>query len=850
MKKPLATLAGPVFVLVVFLGSLWLLHNELRHYHLQDFLKALAAIPTRTFWLAIGLTVFNYVVLVGYDWLAIRYIHHPMKLWRVALASFLGYAVGNNFGTLLGGSTIRFRLYTSWGLSAVEIVKLVFILSATFWIGLFALSSVVFLVDPLIIPNRLHLPVTSTRPLGIALGILALAYLVMCALRRQPVGIWKWEFPLPSATLSVMQYGIATIDLMVAAGVLYVLLPTSMDVSYFHLLSIYLLAIVAALLTQVPGGLGVLELVTLVLLNPSDPHEVVGSLLAYRMIYYLMPLKIGLLVLGGNEIVAHRQRAKTAMRVATKWTQVIAPRLLVFTVFAAGVLLLLSGATPAVHGRMELLRRSLPLPLIELSHFLGSVIGILLIVLARSLQRRIETAYWLTITMLSAGVVFSLLKGIDYEEAIILGVMLTVMIPCRRHFFRKGALFSDRFSPGWFATIGVAFGAAGWLMLFAYKHVEYSDDLWWRFAFDDSAPRSLRASAGAALVAFTYFATRLLSAKRRKPELPTAEELQQARSIVASSPRTSAHLALLGDKYFLFNSEHSAFVMFGIEGRSWVSMGDPVGEREAADQLAWDFREYCEAGGRWPVFYQVDEGRLSVYVEMGLTLLKIGEEARVPLDNFGLEGSARKDLRRTSKKLKEAGCTFEIIPASVTHELLAEFKQISDAWLSEKNAGEKGFSLGFFEPEYIRGCPIAIVRCNGQTIAFANIWQGASQDELSMDLMRYLPDSPHGVMEFLFIELMLWGKQNGYRWFNLGMAPLAGIDAEPLAPLWNQVAAITFRHGEHFYNFEGLRQYKDKFDPVWSPKYIASPGGLMFPLILTNVTTLISGGLHKLLVRR
>ena len=317
----------------------------------------------------------------------------------------------------------------------------------------------------------------------------------------------------------------------------------------------------------------------------------------------------------------------------------------------------------------------------------------------------------------------------------------------------------------------------------------------------------------------------------------------------APSTRTTANLALLGDKYFFFNADKSAFVMFGIEGRSWVSMGDPIGEREAADELAWDFREHCDAGGRWPVFYQVDEDRLSAYVEMGLTLLKIGEEARVPLENFVLEGSSRKDLRRTSKKLKEAGCTFEIVPAGITDELLAELKVISDAWLSEKNAGEKGFSLGFFQPEYIRGCPIALVRSNGRIIAFANMWQGGEQEELSMDLMRYLPDTPHGVMEFLFIELMLWGKQNGYRWFNLGMAPLAGIDAEPLAPLWNQLAALTFRHGDHFYNFQGLRQYKDKFDPVWTPKYFASPGGLGLPLILANLTTLISGGLHKLLVR-
>ena len=111
--------------------------------------------------------------------------------------------------------------------------------------------------------------------------------------------------------------------------------------------------------------------------------------------------------------------------------------------------------------------------------------------------------------------------------------------------------------------------------------------------------------------------------------------------------------------------------------------------------------------------------------------------------------------------------------------------------------------------------------------------------------MRYLPDAPHNVMDYLFIQLILWGKQEGYRWFNLGMAPLSGLENPSLAPLWNRVGAFIFRHGEHFYNFQGLRQYKAKFNPEWKPKYLASPGGLALPRVLTNLASLISGGLKR-----
>jgi phosphatidylglycerol lysyltransferase len=108
--------------------------------------------------------------------------------------------------------------------------------------------------------------------------------------------------------------------------------------------------------------------------------------------------------------------------------------------------------------------------------------------------------------------------------------------------------------------------------------------------------------------------------------------------------------------------------------------------------------------------------------------------------------------------------------------------------------------------------------------------------------MRYLPEAPRGVMDYLFVELMLWGMKEKYRWFNLGMAPLSGIQDHALAPLWNRLGAFVFRHGEHFYNLQGLRRYKEKFDPEWEPRYLASPGGLALPRILTNIASLISGG--------
>jgi phosphatidylglycerol lysyltransferase len=115
--------------------------------------------------------------------------------------------------------------------------------------------------------------------------------------------------------------------------------------------------------------------------------------------------------------------------------------------------------------------------------------------------------------------------------------------------------------------------------------------------------------------------------------------------------------------------------------------------------------------------------------------------------------------------------------------------------------------------------------------------------------MRFMEHAPENVMEYLFIELMLWGKAEGYNRFNLGMAPLAGLQNRQLAPLWSKLGALVYRHGEHFYHFKGLRLYKSKFDPVWEPKYLACPGGLALPRILTNIAALTSGGLRGVIAR-
>ena len=226
--------------------------------------------------------------------------------------------------------------------------------------------------------------------------------------------------------------------------------------------------------------------------------------------------------------------------------------------------------------------------------------------------------------------------------------------------------------------------------------------------------------------------------------------------------------------------------------------------------------------------------------------IKLGEAGRVNLADFTLDGSGHKELRYFQRKLGKEGCTFEIVPAGRIEPLLPDLRRVSDAWLGSKKTREKGFTLGFFSEEYLRNFPAAVVRQNGKLIAFANVWCSGGQEELSVDLMRHLPEAPNGTMDFLFIELMQWARGQGYRWFDLGMAPLSGLENHALAPLWARTGTFIFRHGEHFYNFQGLRSYKEKFNPQWEPRYLVCPKVHLLPRILADLATLISGGLKGL----
>lgn len=832
-------LAVGAVVLLVALGLSALRHLT-RSVRLADVQAAFYAIDPRQIMLSVGFTIASYIALTFYDVIALRVIGKPLRWRTAATASFTSYTLSHNLGlALLTGGSARYRVYAAAGLDGPDIARVIAIASATFWFGVFTVTGLGLLFhDGPITVEQLVLGQTPVRWLGGAVVAGAVALIGLCALRPgQRIGWRAWSVPLPTPAQAVAQIGIASLDMACASAALFVLLPgASIDLAPAFLLA-YALAIIVALVSHVPGGIGVFEAVVLATV-PVNRTELFAALIVYRVLYYIAPLALGIALLAWDEA---RRRPVKALRDIRRVLLGVAPTLLSAACFGGGAILLLSGSLPAIPQRVHQLVHIVPLPFIEASHFAASLVGTGLLLLAPGLYRRLDGASLAARALLVAGAVFSLAKDIDYEEAAVCLTIALLLQISRKAFYRRTSLVARPLSPAWLFSVAVVIVGTAWIGFFAYKHVDYRESLWWRFALSDDASRFLRAGLGVAVMLAGAGLWRLfLAAPPGEADHPAME---QVRGIVEQAERTDAALALLGDKRFLFSPEGDAFVMYQVRGTSWIAMGDPVGPRAAWADLLWQLRTMADAAQGRLMLYQITPDALEIAIEMGRQIVKYGEEALIDLAAFTLEGGKMRGLRQTLNRFRtRENASFAIVPAAGVPAIMPALKAVSEEWLLEKGHGEKGFSLGRFDPDYLAMTDCAVVRVEGRIVAFANIWKAGEKRELSVDLMRHVEDAPGGVMDYLFVELMLWGQAEGYGRFALGLAPLSGVGGRRMAPTWAKIAALVFRHGERFYGFRGLRAYKEKFQPEWAPRYIAGPHGLGLVKALRDLNALIADG--------
>lgn len=287
---------APIVVLVIVVIAGFVLYRELRQHSFEQYRKALVQIHPWRMGLCVGLMVVNYAILIGYDYIAVKSTGHPLPFRRIAFASFVGFAMSYNFGSLLGGGSVRYRFYSLWGLKPAEIVQLVMILGITFWFGVFGLAGVVFLLLPMDIAPELNIPAANTNSLAWILIGLAAAYLLVSAIWKniwkKPVHFWGREWQFPGFWMSAAQLAVAALDFLVAAACFWVLFPAHLQVGYSEILGVYLLAIVAGVLTHAPGGAGVFEAVIVATAPTPQQPAFTAACVVFRVLYNWLPLMV------------------------------------------------------------------------------------------------------------------------------------------------------------------------------------------------------------------------------------------------------------------------------------------------------------------------------------------------------------------------------------------------------------------------------------------------------------------------------------------------------------------------------------------------------------------------------
>ena len=804
-------------------------------------IRTLRRLPGDRVALAVAATLASYIGLVGREATALAYVGASvprLALWLCAVAAAaLGHVAG--FGVLTGAA-VRYRIYGAVGVKAFDIARVIAFVMAGFVIGLAVVGGAAAIVEATEVGAMFGWPAAWVRATGFT-AVLAASVVFVGA----PRIAWLRGRPLVALKRSAILAQVlwTAIRLIGAAAALWVLLPSG-AIGLAPFLPLFSAAAALGALSHVPGGVGVFEFVVLWALRGVAPTEAVAAaLIGYRAIYFVLPLLFSAANFAAFEARAAFDPAPPRSddplaRAAERLT----PTFVSVVTFGLGILLIVSGATPTFGARLTLLSRHVPLWVLEASSFFGSILGVAFLFLARALLDRRDGAWRLAAAAASASLVFSLLKGLAFGEAALLSCFLALLLATRQRFQRPTSLFDQPFTWGWFAGVGAILAAAFGVMWLAFHDTSTGVGDTWAFAFDAQAPRALRAVLGACVAAASVAFWRLLRAPPGRATAPDAQGLERALAVIEAGPRGEALMALMGDKALMFSTSGRAFLMYGKRGRSWIALFDPIGPREEWRDLVTSFVDLASAHGGRASFYQARPENVPFYLDLGFTAMKLGEEAVLDLDAFTLKGGACQHLRYALKRGERDGLSFEWLDAAALSERYDDLALISTAWLEARRGEEKGFSVAAFEPQFIARQRVALVSERGRPVAFASVMATSGHREATLGLLRFVATESPVTMDFLITRLALTLREQNFVRFSLGVAPLAGISPGPLSTRWGRIAAFIWRHGDRFYNFQGLRAFKNKFNPVWEPRYFVSSGAIGPFVALADAVALIGSG--------
>jgi glycosyltransferase 2 family protein len=630
---------------VLLIGAIYVVQSEFRHLRLRDIGAALHAIPPRSVAFSFGWTILSYFVLTFYDRLGTIYAGHKVSYGRVAFASFCAYALSHNLGfATVSGAAVRYRLYSHWGLTPVQITKTVAFCSLTFGLGGMVLGGTILFIEPRAVPFfGTHLPPAAMYGVGALLWAIVLAYVTFARVLRR-VRLFGQYIELPGVRMAVLQVMLATVDVAITATIFYQLLPTVPHLTWGIFLGVYVASYTAGLLTNLPGGIGVFDTAILLGLAPYiDAPRIVGAIVVFRLCYYVIPLFLAGSLFAGNEILLRggllwrRAANLSAVQTLARWSEPdFAVASSTGSVALCGVLLLCLGVL-APQTDFSWLDPDLAGLAKQAGQFVPSLIGAGLVMMAIGLSHRVNLAWGLTLVLLVAGAAFTASQDDRLWVASALILTALLVAPLRACFYRHASLLSGPLeASSALSLVVLAICLLSLAMTRPYTH-SLANNAWWAVIISRQMPNSLRLAVALAVVLGLLAIWRMLRPGRVR-WLPWDSTARVRLAAMGVLPPRHADGLVMGEA-------DRAGIPFRRCGRVLLGLGDPSGDETDRVSAIWRLRDLAHQEGLDPAFWRAGPTLLKVYGDLGLTALPLPESPdETPKASHYLVCMAERDL--------------------------------------------------------------------------------------------------------------------------------------------------------------------------------------------------------------
>lgn len=607
------------------------------------------------------------------------------------------------------------------------------------------------------------------------------------------------------------------------AGFLLIGALFQMPIAIWSVMPLFIAARTFGIVTLVPGGWGTFDIFAFIGLQTlgMDPAVIFLWILFYRVAYTIVPFIIAVIIAATRAL---RETNRKFRGIPSVIVRSMLQKAVTVLLYFSGITLIIAGALPGTLQSFHLLRHLSPWTSGFLLQVPNIFIGFMLIIAGRGIANKVKRAYWPTLILLAISFGYVAISHEHVQPLVLLGALFIGTLFIKPTLTRVQFIYSwenrlvDGVIYGGLFIAYLTIGVANLPAVLHRFHVRTSGFFlvpslrWWLIGFIAIAIVSLGLLG---FIAYMQGRTQLLG---------EALDEERVNQVLARGDNHYTNLIFLGDKrLFYYRPDQSeadtVAIQFRLVNNKAAVMSDPFGDSTDFQAALAAFISEADRLGYTPIFYEVSEKIAMMVHEFGYNFMKLGEEAWVDTPSFKTAGKKFANIRSEINQATAAGFTYEVLQPPFSDALLQELRQISDEWLHGRE--EKGYSLGFFDDHYLQRGGIGVLKApDGHIVAFATLVTSATENQMTVDLMRFTSESPNGTMDVLFVKTFEYARDAGYNTFNLGMSPLSNVGLHEQSFIRERVANLIYQFGSKIYSFEGLRHYKHKFASEWQPYYI------------------------------